>query len=262
MRFGWLTLTLVLIGARAHAGPAETCADASEKGQLLRLQGKLSEARAQFRACVDDACPPIVRKDCSQFLVDLEAAMPTVVLGAKDASGDLVDVRVKSAGKTIAEKLDGKAVAMDPGAYDLVFESPGHLSVSQRVVVREGEKNRVIAVTLPLDRPATPPTEPAKVGSATAAWVFAGLGVVGLGTFTVAGLSARAEFDHLKATCGSRCPEDDVTPIKRKALVADLGLAVGVISAGISTWLFIDHAKKTEVRAVATANWLGLVGSF
>lgn len=259
MRSGPFALALLLLAARAHAGPAETCADASEKGQLLRIKGKLGEAREQFRACIDDACPVLIRKDCSQFLVEVEAATPTVVLAARDATGDLIDVRVTSEGKVIAEKLDGKAMPMDPGAYDLRFEAKGHLPTTQKVVIREGEKNRVVGVTLAVDKPEVV-VQPTPVP--TAAWIAAGVGVVGLGAFTVLGLSARAQFDDLRDSCGSRCAEDEVDRVKRRAAWADVSLVVGLVGAGVATYLFVDHARHTEVRAVARGTWFGIEGSF
>ncbi len=262
--FGFVAAA-VLIAGSAHAqskSPADTCADASEKGQLLKIKGSLRAARAEFLTCVDDACPPLVRKDCGQFLVDLESAIPTVVLGARDPSGtDLTDVRVLVDAETIAEHLDGKAIAMDPGVHKFRFEAKGRLPVEQTIVVREGERNRVVAVTMksesgdvvePIERPGPP----------VAAWIAAGVGFVGLGTFAVLGLSARAEFNDLENRCGSRCPDDDVDQVRRKALFADIGLGVGLIGAGVATYLFIDHARRPALRPALGAGFIGIVGTF
>jgi hypothetical protein len=254
----------VLIAGHAHAQsvtPADACADASEKGQLLKIKGMLRAARAEFLTCVKDACPPLVRKDCGQFLVDLESAIPTVVLGARDPNGsDLTEVRVLVDAETIAEHLDGKAIPMDPGVHKFRFEAKGRVAVEQTIVVREGERNRVVAVTLKSDAPdgGTPIEKP---GPPVSAWVAAGVGFVGLGTFAVLGLSARAEFNDLENRCGSRCPDDDVDRVRRKALFADIGLGVGLIGAGIATYLFVDHARK-PVRPVLGAGFFGIVATF
>jgi len=259
-----LVVGAVFVAASAHAQPktADACADASEKGQLLKIKGKLRAARDEFLTCVKDACPPLVRKDCAQFLVDLETAMPTVVLGARDTSGgDLTEVRVVVDNDTIAEHLDGKAIPMDPGVHKFRFEAKGRVTVDQTIVVREGERNRVIAVTLrptdsdgvlPIDHRAPP----------IAAWIAAGVGFVGLGTFAVFGLAARAEFNDLETRCGSRCPDDDVDAARRKALIADIGLGIGVIGAGVATYLFIDHARKPTIRPALGAGVIGIVATF
>jgi len=254
----------VLVAASAHAetnSPANACADASEKGQLLKIKGKLRAARDEFLTCVKDACPPLVRKDCGQFLVDLESAMPTVVLGARDPNGgDLTDVRVLVDAETIAEHLDGKAIPMDPGVHKFRFEAKGRLAVEQTVVVREGERNRVVAVTLAPEGQDAP--SPSSRGAPAAAWVATGVAFVGLGTFAVLGLSARAEFNSLEDRCGSRCPDDDVDRVRRRALFADIGLAVGLASAGVATYLFIDHANKPTVKPVLGAGFIGVMGAF
>jgi hypothetical protein len=41
----------------------DQCIDANGKGQELRREGKLSEARDQLRACANAACPAMVRDD-------------------------------------------------------------------------------------------------------------------------------------------------------------------------------------------------------
>jgi hypothetical protein len=131
--------------------------------------------------------------------------------------------------------------------------------------VREGERNRVIAVTLaPIDAGVGPIAE--RPGPPALAWVAAGVGFVGLGPFAVLGLSARAEFHDLESRCGSRCADDDVDRVRRKALFADIGLGVGLLGAGIATYLFIDHANghasKPTVRPALGAGFVGIVGTF
>lgn len=71
------------------------------------------------------------------------------------------------------------------------------------------------------------------------------------------GLLARAEFNDLEKRCGSRCPERDVDRVRVRALVADIGLVVG---AGVATYLFIDHTKKTSVQL--GAGWIGVTAAF
>lgn len=256
---------MLLMRGGAHAQSTSTqstsddaCADVSEKGQLLKIKGRLREARMTFLECVKDACPPLVRKDCGQFLVDLESAMPTVVVAAREPGGtDLMDVRVVVDGEVLTTRLEGKALAMDPGVHKFRFESKGRVSVEQTIVVREGERNRVIGVTLPTET-ANSVVEPP--GTPVSAWVATSFAIVGFGTFAAFGLSARSEFNDLEKRCGSRCPSNDVDRVRRRALVADLGLVVGVVSAGVATYLFLDHAKKTSVQV--GAGWVSLTATF
>jgi hypothetical protein len=254
-----------LLASATHAADkdADVCADLSEKGQLLKIKGKLREARDTFLECVKDKCPPLVRKDCGQFLVDLETAMPTIVVAAREPSGaDLTDVRVIIDGEVLTTRLEGKALPMDPGVHKFRFEAKGRVTVDQTIVVREGERNRVISVTLAPEADTTVPPKPTPIepGPPVAAWIATGISVVGFGTFAAFGLSARAEFNDLEKRCGSRCAEKDVDRVRARALVADIGLAVGVLGAGAATYFFIDHAKKSSVQL--GAGWIGITATF
>ncbi len=264
-----VALTL-LGGDRASATPkgdADACVDAAEEGQKLSIEGKLRAARAQYLVCVKDVCPAVVRKDCAQFLVDLERATPTIVIAAREAGGgDLVDVRVTVDGKPFLARLVGKATPIDPGPHELHLEAAGMHAVKTTIVVIEGEHGRIVPVTMqplvPVDVHADAP-QPSS-GPAAGAWIAAGIGVASLGTFAWLGLSARADYDDLRARCGSRCSDVDVDPARRKALWADVALGVAVVSIGVSTWLFVDHAtrKPVEVRAAISPQFIGLVGAF
>jgi hypothetical protein len=264
----------------ALAASADVCAARSEEGQLHRLNGRLLQARAAFQSCVHESCPKVIRRDCAQFLDALEAAIPTVVLSARDRAGaDLTDVKVTVDETLIVTKLDGKAQPIDPGIHVVRFE--GNDAVVERtVVVKEGERNRTIEVVLDRpesreippakergDRPTGPPIERplANPGPPIGAFVAGAVGVAALGAFVGFGLSARADLDDLRATCGTRCAEADVDRVRRKALYADVGLALSVIGIGISTWLFVDHATtrpKIDVQASPTGAFVGVVGAF
>lgn len=265
MRLAAFAFVLCVSGAAAaqtkESKDADACADTAEKGQLLKIKGKLREARRTFLECVKDACPPLVRKDCGQFLVDLESAMPTIVVAAREPNGgDLTDVRVLVDGELLTARLEGKALAMDPGVHKFRFEAKGRVTVEQTIVVREGERNRVIGVTLASDE--VPATVVDKPSTPVGAWVAASIGLAGFGTFAAFGLSARSEFNDLEKRCGTRCPESDVDRVRGRALVADIGLAVGILGAGIATYLFIDHARKVSVQPALGAGWLGVTASF
>jgi hypothetical protein len=83
--FAMLALSLAVSIARAAAAdppPKAACAHAAEDGQRLRTEGKLREARESFTACAAERCPALVRSDCSGWLAEVEAAVPTVVIRA------------------------------------------------------------------------------------------------------------------------------------------------------------------------------------
>lgn len=243
-------LFVLALSSPARADDAETCAQASEKGQLLKLQGKLGEARKEFLACIVDACPGVVRKDCAQFLESLEATQPTIVLAAREPGGnDLVDVQVTLDGAPFAGKLDGKAVRVDPGPHVLVFRSKGRVEARLEVLVKEGEKSRVVEATLPLVPSAAPRIAPVRT-TPVLGWIAGGVAVLALGGFVGFGLSARSDVHALQDTCGTRCPPDDVDRARRKALIADVSLGLAVVATGVSIFAFVRRGGSEATVAV------------
>jgi len=165
-----LFVAVVLLGTAlaptAEANDVQACLSASEKGQRARAAGKMREARELFTVCGNDGCPALVRKDCAQWNAELASTMPSVVFGARDKAGrDLFDVSVSMDGEELAKKLDGKAVPVDPGPHTFRFEHAGFQPISERVLVKEGERARVVTVTFeatppkPSDPPPPPPAQ-------------------------------------------------------------------------------------------------------
>ena len=147
------------------------CLDAVSKGQTLRDEHKLVEARAQFRMCARSQCPSVVQSDCAGFLDAVERNLPSVVFTAKDGAGaEMTDVQVTADGQPLVTKLDGDAVAMNPGPHSFVFASGG-ATAKKSATILEGSKNQIVSATLiapppapvasaPPPTPATPPPQP------------------------------------------------------------------------------------------------------
>src|SRR5688572_14727368 len=103
-----------LLAVPASADTATTCVRESEEGQLARDGGQFTEARALLASCARPECPTIVRRDCADFLAELERRMPTIVLAAKSERGqDLEDVRVTMDGLPLVDRLGAMAVSVD-----------------------------------------------------------------------------------------------------------------------------------------------------
>lgn len=258
---GWMRArTLLLVGglalttvpaerARAEGDDAASaCADAAEEGQRRRIAGQLHAARATFDGCLRPECPALVQKDCAQFVLEVETAMPSVVVAARDGAGaDLTAVRVLVDGAVFLERLNGQAQAIDPGVHRFHFETSGAPPLDQTIVVHEGEKSRVIAVTL--QAPLPPPIATVidtRVPIAT--WIALGVGTIALGSFSYFGLSARHDFNRLRSTCGGDCPQADVDRVRTKAIVADVSLSVSLVSFGVAAWTFF--ARGTTPSSV------------
>jgi len=157
-----IAVALVALPRAAHADAKAECVAAVDQGQQLRDESKYRRAREAFVTCARDVCPGVVAKRCTQWLGDLDKAMPTVVLAARDEhGGDVSDVRVSLDGALFAERLDGAPIAIDPGEHVLRFERAGSDPVEQKIVARANEKGRVIAVTIHPSAPVSATPKPA-----------------------------------------------------------------------------------------------------
>ncbi len=254
---------LLVAGApTARADEKVACAHASEQAQELRSQRKMTAARQELLTCARDVCPQIVRKDCVQWLGEVDAALPSVVVTARDAQGqDLVSVHVTVDGKPFTDTLDGKAIPIDPGIHAFHLETAGAASIDQQVVVREGEKNRSLAVTFgppggaksseagatPPAAGAEPPPPPATHGGGppVLTYVLGGVGVVAMGSFAFFGITGTNDASNLRSTCAPACSTSQVDSVRHKLLAADISLGVGVVAIGAAAVLWITHPSAS-----------------
>jgi hypothetical protein len=267
-----LLLALVVITAAApQAGAADPqvaqCLSAAERAQELRNAGKLRATKEQLAVCTSRSCPASVRSDCARWYEEVERAMPTVVLGARDWQGhDRNDVKVSVDGSPLVSSLDGRAVAVDTGTHVLRFEAADVAPVEQSVVLREGDKDRRVEVrfgppvahsapTTETPAPTTTsttstPSTPASTATSTdqgateaapteahgrrrvptAVWVLGGAGVVAeavFGIFLWQGYSVAGDLNGNKH-CPPGCPPGDVDAMSRDFVIADVALYAGI----------------------------------
>jgi hypothetical protein len=257
-----LAIASSLWPGRTSAQDRERCVAAFDEGQALHLKGELRAARASFVTCAADVCPGLVRKDCAQSLSALDAELPTIVLGARDAKGnDVIPTAVTVDGESVAT-LDGRALPADPGQHVIRFEHPPDAPVVEHVVLRVGEHNRTILATFaapgaappPRSRvaeaPRPPPPGPEKHATTGWAYVAAAVGVLGVGSFVGFGLSGWAYKQHLLDTCAPHCADSDVARVRLDYVVGDTSLGVGVVAAGIATYLFLSSGSPGSGVAV------------
>jgi hypothetical protein len=135
--------------APAAVDPKQACIAAVEQGQTERDDGKYRQARASFLACAQDTCPRVIQQSCTKWLRELDESAPTIVLAAKDEQGnDLTDVNVTFDGSPFVTQLDGKPVEVDAGEHLIRFDRDGRTPVEQKLLLRAGEKARLVSVVL------------------------------------------------------------------------------------------------------------------
>ena len=263
-----MALAAVVMWQPAHArAPAEgdSCASSYERAQEDRSAGHLVDARAELLVCAQTSCPEFIMTDCRRWLDEVEYAMPTVVFAVREGSRDLEDVLVTRNGKLVANRLDGRAVAVDPGKQRFVFELKGNRQRTVDALIVEGEKSRVIAVEVPPPDPvalteyggARPPPDmrpaaPIRPLSA-APFVLAGVGAVGLGGFAGLALAGYRQEAALADRCAPRCTDGEVQSVRRKYLLADISLGVGVGALAVAGYLYLRDPYREPTPALTLA---------
>lgn len=283
-----LVLGIVSAGSPAYAkkpskaAERKACAAAAVDGQKLLKDGKLRQARDRLLECAKASCPKVVRSDCEEWLSETENKIPSIVLGAVDDSGnDLVDVKVKMDGETIAEKLDGQSIEVDPGEHELVFIGPDDEEKKKKIVAREGKKDRMVRVAFKKEKPkdaepaaaetTEPPAEDDSEGSSpVVGYVLMGVGVAAVGVGGFFYFSAKSDIDELSSTCAPRCAQGDVDAVNTKIIVSGMSATAGVVALGIGTYLVLSSPGKKKHEGHLSAGvvptrggaMFGLGGSF
>ena len=250
----------------ALAEPVDACISAFESAQVERDQGRLTRSRELLLRCSREPCPTVIRQDCREWLFELEPRVPTAVLRARLGDGtDLSDVRVFVDGELLVSKLDGRPVRLDPGERLLRWEHAGFAPVETRIIVREGEKNRFVSAVFSA-REGESEAEPTSSGHGpteadrephestdvpVGVWAAGGVGVVGLGTFTVLGLSVQSRESDFESTCAPNCTPSRVQALERDALIANVALGVGLAGFAIATWILLSSDPKPSQPGVA-----------
>jgi hypothetical protein len=226
----------------------DTCFGAALDGQKLRNGGKLGAARAQLIICSSPTCPAAVAEDCTQWLAEVNAAMPTIVLGARDASGaDLVDVSVAVDGAPVGTTSEGRPVSVDPGRHEAVFTRAGRITTKETFIARAGEKNRAVVARFAAETvvsTAPPDPEPASRRVPVASWALGGASVVALGVLTYFG--AKGISDRSRLGCDVGCAASDKRSVDAEFLVADVALGVAVAALAAAVVLYLAQPAQPQ----------------
>lgn len=241
----------------------ETCINSHEQGQKLKKDGKLKAARAQLINCARDVCPGMLKKECSQMLSEVDESMPSIVVEAKGPDGqDLVEMKVSMDGEPLLTKLDGRAVNVDPGVHVLRFEIPKAKPREEKIVIREGQKNRKVFVDFSPPKPAGSaapttsgggdPGKPLPRPVPVLTWVLGGVGLVALGTsafFEAQGLSKRSDLDS--KGCKPACDATEVDSAKQSILIGDIAMGVGIASLGVAAIVYLTRPTVKPKKEVS-----------
>lgn len=273
------SVPLLLASARPHVAAAEgasaQCASAYEDAQLLRQRGKLIAARDHAAICARDQCPEVARRDCARWAEELGREIPSVVVVVRDdADRDVPAQRVLVDGVVRAEVSAGRAFELDPGVHAFRVERPNGPPVEKSFSVYQGERDRVVRLTVP-SGPAAPapvaatvpnaqtvapgPVLPVSSGSSAPreapsyvlAGVVAGVSVASLAVSGYLGLTGRQELSDLRTSCAPTCSDSQVDPVKTRLTLSDATLGVGLVGAALAVYLFVRTASERAAPASA-----------
>ena len=240
-------LLLALAGlALARGADADeatrACTTADENAQLRMNEGKLAAARGELRTCVAETCHPLVRGECQKLLESVEAAQPTVVVSVEQASGgDVVDASLRLDDETTARALDGRPRGLDPGRHTLTVTAAGFEDAAQTLMVRSGEKNRVVRFVLAArPRPPTPsavaarsreePVRPSTPSWTLPRWIVAGAGAAALGVAGYFYIAGFAKDRGLRRDCAPHCSSSDIDQVRYRFIAGDVALALSALA--------------------------------
>ncbi len=258
-----LSLSLALAFV-AHAGPSaaapkkqqqQQCIAAAESGQQLRSAGKLRDARKAFGPCTASACAAVIRRDCGRWIDEIDSATPTFTVRLQDEHGvDVPAGRVLVDGEVLPGAGEGHATPIDPGVHRFVWERDGD-DVTEELVLREGEHNRVIVLRVPASFGAPAPAEvaasPVETSRSPLPWIVGTAGVVlvaGGGVFWGIGLHDRS---NLSATCAGAhsCVQSDVDASRTKLVVGDVLAGIGVVAIAGAIYLYLRQSSAATNAA-------------
>lgn len=139
--------------AKAHpASPAQrhACTVAYQDAREKADTGRLIEAKEKLADCASAACEGFVKQVCLNLMAQLDEDVPSIVpVVTDDAGSPRVYIEVRMDGEIITSKLNGVALAVDPGSHELTFSTDsGGVFATKHVMVVQGERNRPISVKM------------------------------------------------------------------------------------------------------------------
>ena len=259
-------LSLLVVAPASAAGTADVkkaCVAASTEGQTARDEGKLQKAKQRLLACSQDECPSVVRKSCLQWLADVTERAPSAIIRVLDSAGnDITDVDVSVDGESIA--LDGRPITFEPGQHVAELKTVAGKNSEHKFLLAEREQSRVITIRLAGPNPTPEAGRPAADASTkasssggfsppTGAWALGGVAVLGLGSFTYFGLTAKKDLSDLQHSCSPNCSSDETKSGRHAATIADVSLVVaGAALIGALAWTLLSPSQPAKESASLT----------
>lgn len=233
-------------GPAAAAPNKAACVEALDKAQASRAGRKLLAARSSYVTCSHEACPDMIRDDCSKGLREVDEALPTLVLSASVDGHDATDAKALLDGERLTGGLDGRAIPVDPGPHVARFERPGSGFVEVKVVAREGEKNRLVTGTFVLPRSGGGQVRGEGQHFPYVPVAFAATGLIALGGAFYMHLQMTDDANRLGRDCAPYCSQSDRDALSDKLVLRNVSLGIGIGALAIAAVTYVVSLKSAQ----------------
>ncbi len=185
----------------------------------------------------------------------------------------------------------GVSMPVDPGDHVLLARADGHIDGRAQVTLAEGESREItlalgplstVTPAVPVARPAigapatmpappttyTPVVPPEKKGAPTFAYALLGVGAVGIGVGTVAGVLALSRAGTVKDACGpdyKTCTPASVDAAKDGktfTTASTIGFVAGAVFAGAGLYFLLAPSSSSKTALTVAPNGAALSGAF
>jgi hypothetical protein len=169
-------------------------------------------------------------------------------------------------GQTVAEHLDSKPTLLDPGQHVVRFYHDAAI-VETSVLVREGERDRLVTASFAAPRPEVQP-ETAKYRIPPTTWAVGGAGLTAIvvgASLWIVGLTERSSLESPSgcATMQS-CTASQVDTSRDKLIAGDVAVGAGLVAVAAAVWLGVaasKHTRSPQIGVVPTAGgWRVSIG--
>jgi hypothetical protein len=233
----------------SHAQACLASFKAAQHLRKLKPSPKLLAARDELVACSLATCPEAIVVRCQQWLEEVNAAIPTLVITARSKGADVADVEVSVDGVVRLDSLSGAPIELDPGLRKIVARR-GHIERKRTVLMVQGRKHRAIEFDFtprpkPKPQPVPVPPPPPGFTMPLLGWIGFGMGIAGVVVGSITGGIALSKGNELVDQCeGGQCNPSNKDDYDAGLAVAHIstvtfaiggaGIALGVIGLLVS----------------------------
>ena len=253
--------------AEAQESSTAQCVQDHEQAQVLRAEGDLMGAQSKMLACSKEACPAVVRQDCTLWYTENLREIPSIVVSAQKNSEDVFVANVFVNDELLTAKLEGKERRLNPGRYSIRVEIEGFEPITREILLSKRQRSRSVEFLFVKDtedvrdenssestkKPEPEPPTHRPIQKST--YVFTGgalLGVAVGATFASVGTS---QHSRLQNECAPFCSDSKKSSVDTKLLVADIafGLALGSAVGALLTYVLRPRVPiKTSLKSASS----------